>query len=144
MKKIFFILSFILLLFILMSCNNEISKTTEKFEFTGSSNNWKASYTQTYKVDRYKDKDGKLKYHNSFTQVFLLEYIGDDIDSVGKVSYELKGLGSSSKSTGEILVDGKIKNETSGENGSLPLEDEEYNLIVIWNGMEEVFKIKGK
>jgi hypothetical protein len=118
------LLAFLLLL--LTACVND-SKT---FTFSGNSTNWIANLKVTQTSDDYE------------TQDFVLEYKGDDVNSVGEISYSVVSVGSFSRSGATLEENGTlIDSDKANPTNAKVTENTEVEVTVEWNGNTEKFKL---
>ncbi|MBN8191790.1 hypothetical protein JI667_06450 [Bacillus sp. NTK074B] len=120
LKKILFLVGTILLL---AACS------TKDFSFSGESDHWQADLTVNQSSDFEK-------------QDFVLKYKGDDIDSVGKVAYDVEEIGGFGR-TGEILEENGVIRDSSGSGptNAKMSEDTEVEVTVKWDGQKETFTL---
>ncbi|MGN7403287.1 hypothetical protein ACTHO0_25895 [Cytobacillus praedii] len=118
-KKIPFFL--IVLLLFLSACNSK------NFTFSGETDNWSAELKVTQTNDDYE------------TQEFKLQYKGKDINSVGKITYNIDtNAGGFGKSNVELNKDGFLigKSEANPTNAKV-IKKSEVKMTVEWNGNSE-------
>jgi len=113
---------------------------TQELGFTGYSDNWEAETTVKYYEHFYAEEDGTLGCDNYYTASSLLKYLGDDVESVGEISYTMQYRASKASGTGVPLNrDGIAALGSLGGTGSRPRADDELHFTVQWNGQEESF-----
>jgi major membrane immunogen (membrane-anchored lipoprotein) len=112
-------------LLLLTACNSK------DVTFSGESDNWEADLKITQNSDTFENQD------------FVLKYKGEDIDSVGEITYEVDSIGGEFGRKGESLEEnGSIRDdrESKAANAKIP-EDAEVEVTVEWNGNTETFTL---
>ena len=118
---------------------------TKEIIYTGAGDNWESQTTVKYYEYFYHDADGTLRYENYNKESTSLKYLGQDIESVGVISYEMIGATGGGSGTGPTLKpDGTVSLGSSGGNGTTPRGDEELTFTIRWNDQEETFTAKVK
>jgi len=111
----------LMLLLLLSACN------TNTFMFSGESKNWSAELKVTQTSDDFEKQE------------FILKYKGQDIESVGEITYNVDtnagGFGYSGKTLGEngTILDSDESNPTNAKIS----ENSEVKVTVKWNGNTE-------
>ena len=117
---------------------------TREIIYTGTGTNWSSQTTVKYYEYFYKDEKAVVRYESWYKESTSLKYLGDDIESVGVITYEMKSAGGGGSGTGPTLKpDGTVSLGSSGGNGSIPREDETITFIIKWNDQQETFTAKG-
>ncbi|MBT2642826.1 hypothetical protein J7I80_11355 [Bacillus sp. ISL-41] len=118
---------FISLLLLLVACS---SKT---LTFSGQTENWSANLKVTQTSDDYE------------TQEFVLEYKGDDVSSVGEITYSVDSVGSFGRGGVTLEENGTLRDrdEANPTNAKVN-EDTQVEVTVEWNGSVETFKLSKK
>ena len=118
---------------------------TKEIVYTGAGKNWSSQTTVKYFEYFYKDENATLRYENWNKNSTSLKYLGQDIESVGVLSYEMIGATGGGSGTGVTLKpDGTVIIGSSGGNGTTPRGDEELTFTIRWNDQEETFTAKVK
>ncbi|WP_409251663.1 hypothetical protein V1502_16200 [Bacillus sp. SCS-153A] len=105
--------------------------TSKDVTFSGQTDNWEAELMITQNSDTFENQD------------FVLEYKGDEVDSVGKIAYNVDSIGGGFGREGESLDEnGSIRDgrESRASTGEIP-EDAEVEVTVEWNGQTETFTL---
>ncbi len=113
---------------------------TQEIVFSGAGNNWEALTVVKYYEYFYYGENATMKYDHYYTESGSLKYLGQDIESVGEISYEIQcptGGGSGSRS--KLKPDGTVSLGSSGGTGAIPRADHEMTFTVRWNDQEETF-----
>ncbi len=120
LRKIIILIGTIVLL---SACN------TKDFSFSGESEHWQADLTVNQSSDFEK-------------QDFVLEYKGEDIDSVGEIAYTVEGVGGFGRTGVTLEENGVIRDseEASPTNAKMS-EDTKVEVTVEWNDQEETFTL---
>jgi hypothetical protein len=112
-------------LLLLTACNSK------DVTFSGESDNWEVDLKITQNSDTFENQD------------FVLKYKGEDVDSVGEVTYDVDSIGSGFGREGESLEEnGSIRDsrESRATNAEIP-EDAKVEVTVEWNGNTETFTL---
>ncbi|QOY34674.1 hypothetical protein AWH56_018370 [Anaerobacillus isosaccharinicus] len=114
---------FVLLLLSLAACS---SKT---LTFSGQTDNWSANL----KVIQTSDYE---------TQEFVLQYKGNDVNSVGKITYSVDSVGGFGRSGATLAENGTLKDssEANPTNAKVSVHTE-IEVTVEWNGNIEKIKL---
>jgi hypothetical protein len=112
------------LLLLLASCN---SKT---LTFTGETDNWSANLIVIQTREDYE------------TQEFVLKYKGNDVSSVGEITYNVDSVGGFGRSGAKLGQNGSLRdsNEANPTNAKVS-EHTMVEVTVEWNGNIETFKL---
>ncbi|WP_164669676.1 hypothetical protein [Virgibacillus doumboii] len=115
------------LLLLLAACGVSDSKM---FSFSEETEKWSANLKVTQTSDDYE------------TQDFVLEYKGDDVESVGDITYSVDSVGSFGRSGVTLAEDGTLRDsdKTDSTNAKVT-ENTEVEVTVEWNGNTETFKL---
>ena len=108
--------------------------------YTGTGTNWSSNTTVKYYEYFYKDQEATLRYESWNQTTSTLQYLGDDIASVGDVYYEYQ-LGSHGGSGSGLTIqpDGTVGLGSSGGSGSIPRKDDTVTFTITWNDQTETF-----
>ncbi|UOQ83541.1 hypothetical protein [Gracilibacillus salinarum] len=114
-------------LLLLAACG--VSDST-MFRFSEETENWSAQLKVTQTSDDYE------------TQDFVLEYMGDDVDAIGEITYSVDSVGSFARSGVSLAEDGTLRdsNKTNTTNAKVT-ENTEVKVTVKRNGNTESFKL---
>lgn len=105
---------------------------SKDFTFSGESDNWQA--------------DLKVHQSNDFEkQEFLLKYQGEDVNSVGEISYTVKSMGSFGRTGALLEENGSLKDYSEADPTNAKVnENTEVQVTVEWNDKTETFKLNLK
>ena len=108
--------------------------------YTGTGTNWSSNTTVKYYEYFYKDQEATLRHESWNQTTSTLQYLGDDIASVGDVYYEYQ-LGSHGGSGRGLTIqpDGTVGLGSSGGSGSIPRKDDTVTFTITWNDQTETF-----
>lgn len=129
-------------LYLLSHTNQNNKKNT----YEGESNNWSASYIVDI-TESTGRKDNKLEYSNiinSNLQLFYKNYLKGS-DEINIIEYNMKS--SARKLNGQVNFSsqnkaGKVEITSFNKNVAYENKDEEIELMIKWNGKQEVIKLK--
>lgn len=108
--------------------------------YTGTGTNWSSNTTVKYYEYFYKDQEATLRHESWNQTTSTLQYLGDDIASVGDISYEYQlGSHGGSGSGLSIQPDGTVGLGSSGGSGSIPRKDDTITFTITWNDQTETF-----
>jgi hypothetical protein len=113
---------------------------TKEIIYTGTGTNWSSNTTVKYYEYFYKDQMATLRHESWNQTTSTLQYLGDDIASVGDVYYEYQ-LGSHGGSGSGLAIqpDGTVGLGSSGGSGSIPRKDDTVTFTIRWNDQTETF-----
>lgn len=118
---------------------------TQEIVFSGAGNNWEALMVVKYYEYFYYGENATMKYDHNYTKSGSLKYLGQDIESVGEISYEMQCItGSGWGSRSKLKPDGTVSLGSSGGTGTIPRADQEMTFTVRWNDQEETFAARSK
>jgi hypothetical protein len=118
---------------------------TQEIIFTGAGENWESQTKVKYYKYFYYNENSALGCDCYYLESSCLKYLGQDIESVGEISYkEQRSNGSGSGSGRTLNPDGTVNLGSTGGNGSIPRAEEEITFTVRWNGQEESFIARSK
>ncbi|MFA7078732.1 MAG: zf-HC2 domain-containing protein [Syntrophomonas sp.] len=118
---------------------------TQEIVFTGAGENWESQTVVKYYEYFYYDEDGTLNYESYYKKSASLKYLGQDIESVGEISYEMQQGAGKGSGTGPFMSpDGTVSLGSSGGNGSIPRADQDITFTIRWNDQEETFVARSK
>ena len=113
---------------------------TKEIIYTGTGTNWSSNTTVKYYEYFYKDQMATLRHESWNQTTSTLQYLGDDIASVGDISYEYQlGSHGGSGSGLSIQPDGTVGLGSSGGSGSIPRKDDTITFTITWNDQTETF-----
>jgi hypothetical protein len=114
-------LSGLLLLVLITACS---SKT---FTYSGETENWSANLKVTQTSDGYEKEE------------FILQYKGNDVNSVGELTYNVESAGSFGKSAVSLNENGTLRDSIeSNPTNAQVTEYTEVEVTVEWNNNSEI------
>lgn len=119
-----FLVLFVFLLFLLVACSSK------NFTYSGETENWSANLKVTQTSDDYE------------TQEFVLKYKGNDVNSVGELTYNVESVGGFGEGDVELEEDGTLRNSSEANPTNAKVtEHTDVEVTVEWNGNTETFKL---
>jgi hypothetical protein len=113
---------------------------TSEIVYKGTGDNWESQTTVKYYEYFYHDGDDMLRHEGYHKESTLLKYLGNDIESVGTISYEEQSSSGGGSGTGRVLnPDGTLRLSSSSGNGAMLRADDEITFTIRWNDREETF-----
>ncbi|WP_223701725.1 hypothetical protein [Sutcliffiella deserti] len=106
--------------------------SSKDFTFSGESDYWQADLRVHHSSDFEK-------------QELILRYKGEDVDSVGEITYTVNSKGSFGGTRDKLQENGSLRDykEADPTNAKIS-EDTEVEVTVEWNGNTETFKLTKK
>lgn len=131
MKRILTALSLVIIL-VLSGCTS--NNSSKPFIFTGESDNWSVELKVTQGEDEYEKQD------------LTLQYKGQDVTSVGEITYTVTTKASSFSANGATLDENGIYTDTSESNVSNAkvTEKSKVDVNIEWNNQTESISLKSK
>ncbi len=118
---------------------------TQEIVFSGAGSNWEALMVVKYYEYFYYGENETMKYDHYYTESGSLKYLGQDIESVGEISYETQDpTGGGSGSRSKLKLDGTLSLGSSGGTGAILRADQEITFTIRWNDQEETFVARSK
>ncbi len=118
---------------------------TQEIVFSGAGNNWEALTVVKYYEYFYYGENATMKYDHYYTESGSLKYLGQDIESVGEISYEMQcPTGGDWGSKSKLKSDGTLSLGSSGGTGAILRSDQEITFTIRWNDQEETFIARSK
>jgi hypothetical protein len=114
---------------------------TQEIIFTGTGNNWESNTVVKFHEYLYHDEQATLNNDNYYNVSTSLKYLGEDIESVDTLSYQMQAPAYSQSGTiGRSFYknDMVMLGSSSGKEKLLSPEDD-ITFTIKWNGQEETF-----